>query len=92
MKFFALPLVCSFLLFGAASLLISAQAPSPAPLGASEDRIRENGVDVWLGFEPTRVVRVEAGYSRSLTFALNRFSFNVGLNVGRLFKERVRQE
>ena len=31
MKFFALPVVCSFLLFGAASLLISAQAPSPAP-------------------------------------------------------------
>jgi len=31
MKFFAPPVVCSFLLFGAASLLISAQAPSPAP-------------------------------------------------------------
>jgi hypothetical protein len=37
-------------------------------------------------------VRLEAGYSRSLTFALNRFSFNVGLNVGRLFKERAGQQ
>jgi hypothetical protein len=70
----------------------NAQAPPPASPAGSENRIRENGVDLWLGFEPTRVVRLEAGYSRSLTFALNRFSFNVGLNVGRLFKERAGQQ
>jgi cytochrome c oxidase cbb3-type subunit III len=35
MKFFAPPVVCGFLLFGAASLLISAQAPSPTPAPAT---------------------------------------------------------
>ena len=65
---------------------------SASPPAVSQDRIRENGADVWLGFEPTRVLRLEAGYSRSVTFALNRFSLNVGLNVGRLFKERARHE
>jgi hypothetical protein len=67
----------------------NAQAPPPA---VSQDQIRENGFDVWLGFEPTRVLRLEAGYSRSVTFALNRVSFKVGLNVGRLFKERTHNE
>jgi len=67
----------------------NAQAPSPA---ASQDQIRENGFDLWVGFEPTRVLRLETGYSRSVTFALNRLSFKIGLNVGRLFKDRTHHE
>lgn len=53
---------------------------------------RENGFDMWLGFEPTRVLRFEAGYSRSVTFALNRLSFNIGLNMGRLLRQRRRSD
>ena len=56
------------------------------PAGGS-NLTRENGFDMWLGFEPTRVLRLEAGYSRSVTFALNRLSFNVGLNLGRLLRQ-----
>lgn len=59
------------------------------PVGGS-NLTRENGFDVWLGFEPTRVLRFEAGYSRSVTFALNRLSFNVGLNLGRLLRQTRR--
>jgi hypothetical protein len=54
------------------------------PSASGNDLTREHGVDAWLGFEPTRVLRLELGYSRSVTFALNSFSFNVGLNVGKL--------
>jgi hypothetical protein len=56
------------------------------PSATGSNLTRENGFDAWLGFEPTRVLRLEAGYSRSLTLALNRLSFNVGLNVSRMLR------
>jgi hypothetical protein len=63
------------------------------PVSGSEttgnDLTREHGFDAWLGFEPTRIVRLELGYSRSITFALNSFSFNVGLNVGKLLRSQA---
>jgi hypothetical protein len=66
---------------------------TPPPVLGSEttgnDLTREHGFDAWLGFEPTRVVRLELGYSRSVTFALNSFSFNVGLNVGKLLRSKA---
>ena len=55
------------------------------------DSIRENGFDAWIGFEPTRTMRTEIGYSRSATFAVNRISFNLSLNVGRLLRLRRHQ-
>jgi hypothetical protein len=60
--------------------------PAEQPSTSGNDLTREHGVDAWLGFEPTRVLRLELGYSRSVTFALNSFSFNVGLNVGKLLR------
>lgn len=66
---------------------------APPPLFGSEttgnDLTREHGFDAWIGFEPARVVRLELGYSRSVTFALNSFSFNVGLNVGKLLRSKA---
>jgi len=56
------------------------------PSATGDDLTQEHGFDAWLGFEPTRVLRMEFGYSRSQTFNLNSFSFNIGLNVGRLFR------
>jgi hypothetical protein len=68
------------------------KAAPPPPVSGSEttgnDLTREHGFDAWIGFEPARVVRLELGYSRSITFALNSFSFNVGLNVGRILRSR----
>ncbi|HZU33320.1 MAG TPA: hypothetical protein VFB79_19550 [Candidatus Angelobacter sp.] len=65
-------------------------APPPGntgqPSASGVGLTRENGFDAWVGFEPTRVLRLELGYSRSATFALNSFSFNIGLNVGKLFR------
>lgn len=56
------------------------------PSSVGNNLTRENGFDAWIGFEPTRVLRMELGYSRSVTFAVNRLSFNVGMNVGRLLR------
>ncbi len=62
--------------------------PSRGPAAIGNDLTKEHGFDAWFGFEPTRIVRVELGYSRSVTFALNSFSFNLGLNVGKLFRSQ----
>jgi hypothetical protein len=61
------------------------------PSATGNDITRENGFDAWIGFEPTRTVRMELGYSRSVTFAVNRVSFNLSLNVGRLLRLRRTQ-
>ncbi len=50
---------------------------------------RENGFDTWLGFEPSPLWRVQAGYSRSITFDFDSFTFNIALNLGRLFRPRA---
>ena len=51
---------------------------------SGNDLTRENGVSTWLAFEPSKIWRAELGYSRSVTFAQNSFSFNLGVNVGKL--------
>jgi hypothetical protein len=64
--------------------------PPPGDIGqpsaSGNDLTREHGFNAWLGFEPTHVLRLKLGYSRSVTFALNSFSFNVGLNIGKLLR------
>src|SRR5215469_4611970 len=45
---------------------------------------RENGVSTWVAFQPSQIWRAELGYTRSVTFALNSFTFNLGLNVGKM--------
>lgn len=57
--------------------------------GAGIDR--ENGVNTWVAFEPSKVLRAQIGYSRSVTFDLNSFSFNVGLNVGKMVRAKKNQ-
>lgn len=47
---------------------------------------RENGASTWVTFQPSQIWRAELGYTRSATFALNSFSFNLGLNVGRMLR------
>jgi len=45
---------------------------------------REYGLGTWIAFEPSRYWVVQAGYSRSVTFHTNSFTFNIALNVGKL--------
>lgn len=52
---------------------------------------RENGVSTWVAFEPTQVVRAELGFTRSTTFDINSFTFNLGLNVGKLLRSSKSQ-
>lgn len=52
---------------------------------------RENGASAWVAFQPTQILRAELGYTHSATFALDSFSFNLGLNVGRLLRTKNSQ-
>ncbi|HKF24097.1 MAG TPA: hypothetical protein VKE93_21170 [Candidatus Angelobacter sp.] len=49
---------------------------------------RENGFSTWVGFEPTSILRAEIGYTRSTTFDLNSFAFNLRVNFGKLLRPR----
>lgn len=50
---------------------------------------RENGVSTWVALEPAKHLwRAELGFSRSITFDLNSFSFNLGLNIGKMLRSR----
>jgi hypothetical protein len=52
------------------------------------DLTRENGFNGWVAFEPTPLWRVEAGFTRSATFNLNSFAFNLRFNVGKMLRSR----
>lgn len=49
---------------------------------------RENGFNASVAFEPTPVWTLEVGYTRSVTFALNSFAFDLRMNVGKLLRSR----
>jgi len=55
---------------------------------SGNDLTRENGFSTWVGFEPTPIWRAEIGYTRSTTFDLNSFAFNLRVNFGRLLRPR----
>jgi hypothetical protein len=44
---------------------------------------RENGFNSWVAFDPTPLWRVQFGFSRSATYNLNSFGFNLRMNLGK---------
>ena len=50
---------------------------------------RENGFNSWIAFDPTPVWRMELGFSRSATFDLNSFAFNLRMNLGKIGRHRT---
>jgi hypothetical protein len=49
---------------------------------------RENGFNTWAQFEPAPAWTLAVGYTRSATFGLNSFAFNLRMNVGKLLRSR----
>jgi hypothetical protein len=50
---------------------------------------RENGFIASIALEPSRFWTLEAGYTRSMTFALNSFAFDLRFNVGKMLRSRM---
>ncbi|MFI5104494.1 MAG: hypothetical protein ACHP79_06190 [Terriglobales bacterium] len=59
-----------------------------APQTTGNGITRENGFNTWVAFEPTSLWRAEVGFTRSITFNLNSFAFNLRFNVGRILRSR----
>ncbi|HEX5085621.1 MAG TPA: hypothetical protein VFY40_26605 [Blastocatellia bacterium] len=52
------------------------------------DLTRENGYSTWVALQPSSIARIELGYTRSQTFGLNSFAFNLRMNVGKLLRPK----
>jgi hypothetical protein len=52
------------------------------------DLTRENGFNTWVAIEPSSIVRLEVGFTRSMTFDLSSFAFNLRMNTGKLLRSR----
>lgn len=59
-----------------------------AAVSSGNNLTRENGFNAWVGFEPAPLWRAEIGFTRSLTFNLNSFAFNLRFNVGKMLRAR----
>src|SRR5215831_15107686 len=57
-------------------------------VSTGNDLTRENGFNTWVELEPSSIARLEVGYTRSMTFDLNSFAFNLRLNPGRLLRPK----
>jgi hypothetical protein len=59
-----------------------------ATVSTGNDLTRENGFNTWVAIEPSSIVRLELGYTRSMTFDLSSFAFNLRMNVGKLLRSK----
>jgi hypothetical protein len=59
-----------------------------AAVSTGNDLTRENGFNTWVAFEPASIWRLELGYTRSMTFDLSSFAFNLRMNVGKLLRSK----
>jgi hypothetical protein len=57
-------------------------------VSTGNDLTRENGYSTWVGLEPSSFVRFEVGYTRSVTFDLSSFAFNLRMNVGKILRSK----
>jgi hypothetical protein len=57
-------------------------------VSTGNDLTRENGFNTWVGLEPSSIVRLELGYTRSITFDLSSFAFNLRMNVGKVLRPK----
>jgi len=57
-------------------------------VSTGNDLTRENGFSTWVELEPSSIARIELGYTRSMTFDLNSFGFNLRMNVGKLLRPK----
>jgi hypothetical protein len=47
---------------------------------------RDDGFSVWIGAKPERPVDLQLAFTRSFAYDLNSVSFNIGINLGRLYR------
>jgi len=61
---------------------------TPGVTSGTSSLTREHGFNSWVAFEPSPLWRLELGFTRSSTFDLNSFGFNLNCNVGKMVRSR----
>jgi len=51
------------------------------------DIAHDDGFSTWIEAKPGSVLDMELGFTRSIRYYLNSVSFNIGLNLGRLYRK-----
>ena len=51
------------------------------------DIAHDDGFSTWIEAKPGSVLDMELGFTRSIHYDLNSVSFNIGLNLGRLYRK-----
>lgn len=59
-----------------------------AAVSTGNDLTRENGFNTWVALEPSSIVRLEVGYTRSMTYDLSSVAFNLRMNTGKLLRSK----
>jgi len=55
------------------------------------DIARDHGFSTWVGASPNDYVDFQLGFTHSVNYDLNTISFNVGINVGHLLRQKKRR-
>ena len=58
-----------------------------AAVSSGSGLTRENGFNSWVAFDPTPLWRVQFGFTRSVTYDLNSFGFNLRMNLGKAARQ-----
>jgi len=59
-----------------------------AATSSGNDLTRENGFNSWIGIQPNSIFLLELGFTRSATFDLSSFAFNLRMNFGKLLRSK----
>lgn len=59
-----------------------------AATSSGNDLTRENGFNSWINIQPNSIWTLELGFTRSTTFDLSNFAFNLRMNFGKLLRSK----
>jgi len=48
---------------------------------------QDHGFSAWIGASPSNTVDLQLGFTRSMVYDLNSVAFNIGINLGKLYRE-----
>ena len=74
--------------WGTQKIFMRGEMRVPGPVKGGTDLTRDDGLNLGADYQVTRIVDLNAGYSRSVYNSVNTFSFGIGFNVAKLLQAR----
>jgi len=77
--------------WGPQQVFLSGNKSSSGPMKGSVSLTRDDGINLGIDYNLTRLLDLSAGYSRSVYSVLNTFSFGIEVNVSSLLKKPAKE-